>query len=802
MATDISIQSLFPSVQKNTLSDPNQMTFVGIDFGTSTTVVSVALRDSKGIQVTPVWMNQKFADGAVMSSEKVPTVIAWYNQQLLIGKGAADLKYRLKKGANVWYSFKMELGEDVGAKYFNSELGQNTPFPLLNPKDAVKLFFKYLKVQIDRYIQQNSLPANVQYAVSIPASFEANQRKELIDALAENDISLNKQALIDEPNAAFLSFVQASVNEGHPLLLPDDDNPTILVFDFGAGTCDVSILELGKDINGVYSKNLSISKFEKLGGDDIDRLIATDYLLPQLLADNNQDEENFRTPEKKRIINQLLKFAEQLKIQICEKVALQMNQFELPELAFSKKIEVVNANLTIDTRCGQLFLSQAKLSYVQFAEIMEHFLDQNRLSAYYSNYSDEEFNNIFSSINTALEKANLSNEQIDYVLFIGGSSKNPYLQSKLNEYFKDSDLLIPRELQNHVSAGAAIHSLIYNGFGKNIIQPITSEPLLVITRNNLPKVLLRAGTHIPCEKIVVDDLVTQQGQKTIELPICLGNVNKILYNIKINSDSLSGFDANTPIKLEIEINTDKLLIVKATAAGKSISVEPMNPFANKELSSAERIILAAEREANLQTLRNGGKPTEKSLSTLVEAYEKAGNYLRAAETLELQNEIYPNKINLNKIALLYDCAGFDSKQLEYFEKAYKMNRNSTTASNFALTIKYIHPGKYRDALEDAISLNKDNPVALYELGKLLEKENNQKGKEMVERSFVLLKEKFERNCLSDADYSWLSSIASYLGHHDFANEVRNSEPDETLEDRLYNKNNLVSSKLSSDITTL
>ena len=131
-----------------------------------------------------------------------------------------------------------------------------------------------------------------------------------------------------------------------------------------------------------------------------------------------------------------------------------------------------------------------------------------------------------------------------------------------------------------------------------------------------------------------------------------------------------------------------------------------------------------------------------------------------------------------------------------------MNRNSTTASNFALTIKYIHPGKYRDALEDAISLNKDNPVALYELGKLLEKENNPKGKEMVERSFVLLKEKFERNCLSDADYSWLSSIASYLGHHDFANEVRNSKPDETLEERLYNKNNLASSKFSSDITTL
>ena len=127
----------------------------------------------------------------------------------------------------------MELGEDVGAKYFDSELGQNSLFPLLNPKDAAKLFFQYLKVQIDRYIQQHNLPTNVQYAISIPASFEANQRKELIEALSENNISLNKQSLIDEPNAAFLSFVQAKSKEDNPLILPDGDNPNVLVFDFG-----------------------------------------------------------------------------------------------------------------------------------------------------------------------------------------------------------------------------------------------------------------------------------------------------------------------------------------------------------------------------------------------------------------------------------------------------------------------------------------------------------------------------------------------------------------------------------------
>lgn len=800
MATDINIQSLFPLVQKSTSLDPNQTTFVGIDFGTSTTVASVAFRSNEGIQIKPIWINQKLIDNTIMSSEKVPTVIAWYNQLLLIGTGAADLKYQLKKGSNVWYSFKMELGEDVGAKYFNSELDSNSPFPLLNPKDATKLFFQYLKAQIERYILQNNLPTNVQYAVSIPASFEANQRKELIEALAENNISLNKQALIDEPNAAFLSFVQASANDGSPLILPEGDQPKILVFDFGAGTCDVSILELGKNINGVYSKNLSISKFEKLGGDDIDRLIATEYLFPQLLEENNQKEENFRTPEKKRIINQLLKFAEQLKIKICESVALQMYDFNLPELAFSEKVEYINANLTIDTRNGPLFLSKAKLSYEEFDEVMSHFLDQDNFSSYFSDYSDEEFNNIFHSIQTALEKSNLDYDEIDYVLFIGGSSKNPYVQAKLNEFFEESDLLIPRDLQTHVSAGAAIHSLIYNGFGKNIIQPITSEPLLVITKNDIPKILLRAGIQIPCEKIVIDDLVAEKGQKAIELPICLGNVNKMLYNIKIVSDSLNGFEENTPIQLELEINADKLLIAKATAAGKTISVEPMNPFANKELSSEERIIFAAEKEANLQAARNGGKPTEKSLSNLSKAYEKAGNYLRAAETLELQNEIYPSRYNLNQIALLYDRAGYDSKALEYFEKAYRMNRNSITASNFALTIKHLHPQKYRDALEDAISLNKDNTTALYELGKLLENEGNPQGKEMINRSFQLLKEKFETNSLSECNYGWLASIAKYLGNYDFANEVINTKPDNTLEDRLYDKNNLASSKMNFNLT--
>ena len=462
MASEITIHSLFPAIRNSQVTKPVidifNTTFIGIDFGTSTTVVSIATinKETREIITNPIWLNQKLYDGTIMSSEKIPTVIAWYHNQLLVGQGAADLKYSLKKGINVWYSFKMELGEDLGSKYYSSELDRNSATPILTPRDAAKIFFQYLKAQIDRYVKTNGLPLNIQYAVSIPASFEANQRKELIYALEQNGIAINKQSLIDEPNAAFLSYVQMSSYENNPLTIPDNDNPKVLVFDFGAGTCDISILELGKDLKGIYSKNLSISKFVKLGGDKIDELIAINYLYPRLLEANGKKDDDYRTPERKRIITQLLKASEQLKILICENIALQMSHRVLPEKALSEEFVSIGGNIEIDTRKGNIKLAEPKLSYKEFHKVMNIFLKSAAIVPYRMEKIEDEFISIFSPINSALKKANLSKDEIDYVLFIGGSSKNPYVQAALKEYFNESELLIPRDLQTHVSIGAAM----------------------------------------------------------------------------------------------------------------------------------------------------------------------------------------------------------------------------------------------------------------------------------------------------------------------------------------------------------
>lgn len=98
--------------------------------------------------------------------------------------------------------------------------------------------------------------------------FEANQRKDLLDALTVNEMKVSKQALIDEPNAAFISYAVSRAAEGRPMFISPDYNSKVLIFDFGGGTCDISVLEIGQSANGFFSKNIAISKFTRLGGDD------------------------------------------------------------------------------------------------------------------------------------------------------------------------------------------------------------------------------------------------------------------------------------------------------------------------------------------------------------------------------------------------------------------------------------------------------------------------------------------------------------------------------------------------------
>lgn len=773
-------------------------TFVGIDFGTSTTVVSIATKESgeEKIKTLPIKLTQILEDGTIYQSEKLPSVIAWYNGRLLVGEGASNLKYTLTKGKNIWFSFKMEIGEDLGAKYYNSEVGDMEGVKIRNQKDCVRVFFMYLNILIKKYCQDNGLSDNIMYAVSIPASFEANQRKELMEALESNGMNISKQSLIDEPNAAFISYVHDSEESEKPLLISPHYNSNVLVFDFGGGTCDISILEIGKSTNGLYSKNIAISKFTKLGGDDVDRYITFKYILPRFFEANNVSDDDFITKERQYIATQLYKVSERLKILLCKKISNQMYQLEIPDYIKSNSDKAsITIPVSVETKKGLLTQSEFFLSIKELVEVMSVFMKSSLIPS--SIKGQEEYNNIFMPIESAIKKANVCKSEIDYVLLIGGSAQNPFIQEALKKYFDDSEILVPQDLQTHVSKGAAIHSLLMNGINKCIIQPITSEPIFVITKDTTNKVLIPAGTTIPCDTVVIDDLIpTKDHQEAIELPICVGNENKMLFNLKITRDG--GFLTTAQVTLALEITADKLLLAKAHCMGVSCMVEPQNPFANKELSTEERIVLRAEREANIETERNGGIPTKNCLISLRKAYEDAGNDFKAAETLEQQNEIYPNPEEYNLIGVYYHNSGNRDKAIDFFERALDHNPNDYWANfNLGNTLFYRDLKRARQYLNKAYELNPFEPCINILLGRLDKREGKEsEAKEKFQIAYDKYEQKWKANLFYNSDYGWFASVAEELGKKDKAYEIRSAKP-KIEQTTYYDEENLTQTRTKS-----
>ena len=793
--SNLTIKKLLPIKTSNQLTQNFQMdtTYIGIDFGTSTTVVSLAYFDtsSSTILAKSIELNQKLYDGTIYNSYKIPTMVAWYNQKLLVGEGANLLKLKLKQGKNLWYSFKMELGEDVGYKYPQSELN-NERIKILNPKDVTRIFFKYLKVQIEKYTKEHNLPPNIEYAVSIPASFEANQRKDLIDSLHDNGMMKDKQALIDEPNAAFLSYVSDPQLKSEISIL--EDYPTnLLVFDFGAGICDISILEIGYNPKGFYSKNLSISRFEALGGNDIDKLIAKDILLPQFLKENKVEESFFKRKDiEQHILPKLEKSAELLKISTSKELALLLERRGLNQLLNKNSSISLHNTITIKSRKGSFTLSNPTLTYKEFFEINESFISEDNPKS----------KNIYSPIRSALKKAHLEKHDIDYLLFIGGSAKNPLIQKSLKEYFDESEHLIPKDLQAHVSQGASIHSMIFNGFNKNIIEPITSEPIIIIIKNGndeTVQTVLKAGTIIPCESIIIDNLQVQKNnQKIIEIPICVGNKSRLLHNIKVESPDKKGFTLDMKIELKININSDKRMHVEATVNEKRVKVKPLNPFSNAEISFRDRKKFEAEKEFNKEVASNHGEASLNTLRKLKNEYEQLGLDLNVAEILEEMYDKFNNG-SLNNIGVAYSNAGDKEKALAFYMRAMEEEPSAVTAFNIALKYKYNNKEEYQSWLNKSLEINPTYNDSLYLYGVyLIDNFEEKKGYELIERAFDSFKSEYENGYFSSNIY-WFISCAKYLKKYDYAIELeeknfkKSSDDFNSSED--YNSDNLTTVKI-------
>jgi len=300
----------------------------------------------------------------------------------------------------------------------------------------------------------------------------------------------------------------------------------------------------------------------------------------------------------------------------------------------------------------------------------------------------------------------------------------------------------------------------------------------------------------PLHILLINLMPTKDHQEVIELPICVGSINKMLFNLKITRDG--GFLTTAQVTLALEITADKLLLAKAQCMGVSCMVEPQNPFANKELSTEERIVLHAEREANIATERNGGIPTKNCLITLRKAYEDAGNDFKAAETLEQQNELYPNPEDYNLIGVYYNNSGNIDKAIEFYEKALEYNPNNVYANfNLGHTLFYRDSLKSRQYLNKAYELDPKHPCTNIMLGRLDKIEGNEAvARAKFQVAYDVYEQRWKSNSLHSSDYGWYASAAEELGKRDKAYEIRSAKPqiDQT---NYYDEENLTQTRIKS-----
>lgn len=775
----------------------SKATYVGIDFGTSTTVVSVMRPndETQGMSAEPIPITQWTETGLQIDDHLVPTCLAWVGEKLLVGQGAARLKSELTEGRNVWSSFKMKLGIDLGPQYPNTDLVHGRGSVVIErPRDAATAFFGYIREAVEDYVQEQGLPPRIYYAVSVPAAFEANQRQDLILALADAGIPVEESSLIDEPNSAFLSYlVEMEINTTGRRFFDSlvEKERRVLVFDFGAGTCDISLLEVKVENERLSSRNLAISKFIALGGDDIDLAIARQILLPQL-CQGKTPTDIFTTNDLESVVLPRLKpEAEGLKIQ-CSRMAEDGGYRTLADLR--QQVAVIRGKPVppIKVREERWELSEPKISLKEFADIIAPFLAD-------PSTSNEEVHgqtpSVLEPISSAIEKADMKCDDLDMVLFIGGSSENPVVRATIEEHMgRFVDCVTPRDLRAHVSQGAAVHSLFVYGLGSELISPITSEPIYVVTRDEGLELVLQAGIPVPSPDIAVTELrIDRKDQRKVELPFCVSGKEKILGIVSIRAPSSPGyFNAGETVRLSCTITRDKLLKVRVRIGNTSLTAQIMNPLANAELTPRNRSLLKARQALNESILAGKGRPSVTTLLTYADAAGKARRWREAAEVMEAVERLEPERNLATNISYNYSMADDRVRTDRWSTVAYERSPDSLTAYNFALSrLKSGDDDEYEALMEESLRLNPEYHATLTVYGHYLKDQGDPRGMELIEKAYELLSNELSLGILNEQDYFRLSEVAGTLGKEKTLKDLRDYKDKRGQDEELYREEHLV-----------
>ena len=509
---------------KNDEDEDKDEYVIGIDLGTRFSCVSV-------------WRNKKFEIICdQFGNRTIPSMIAFYKSAKLVGHNALAMKDI--NPLNTINDIKRIIGRRIDDPMIE-QIKKLLPYEIIDDEST----YHNILVQLDKsdsslthkkIYRPEEICAHIlieikrmastylgrpitQAVITVPARFNDAQRQATLDAAKIAGLDVLK--IINEPTAAALAYGLGSrkwANKGG----------NVLIYDLGAGTLDISLM----NINNGNFRVLSVDGNIHLGGEDIDYLIMNHVMIA------------FKKQHKIR----------ELKISKLSQVKLKNSVENAKKILSSTDKAVI---------CVDDFCNNRKLYHVLTREIFEMI-------------SNEFFIMCVKPLNSILKSAKMSKTDIDEIILVGGSTRIPKIQSLILDFFSNTKIkylnksLNPDEV---VSAGASIYGYIIthkdDPFSKNLVLfDITPLSLGVETLQNQMTVIIPRNTTIPTKKIKVFSTDTDD-QDNVQIKIFEGERKLTKNNFHVGTFELTGFEKGPrgypTIRITFHIDINGILQVTA-----------------------------------------------------------------------------------------------------------------------------------------------------------------------------------------------------------------------------------------------
>lgn len=659
----------------NNLSKLVSGVYYGIDLGTTHTVISSidvgdVVPGSKKLPVKLLTIPQHSPlefDGSD-ESEMVASIIGVNDEgRMFVGNKLYLLKGHpgFVKDKNLFYHWKLDLGLSVKPLYKDAARD--------DLDDASKVAGKILNYCRLNHLGEDLTWENV--VVTVPASFQANQRQDVLKAIEYASIKKDNQMLIDEPNAAFIGYLNdASDEEKRNLFSAAQGN--VLVVDFGGGTCDLSVLRINRPYNmQLKISNLAISRYNDLGGQDIDSMIAELYLLPQFLKSSDYD---FSSEELEEVIlPQLCVIAEKLKIDLSRTIGARYTSYNnIPEESDLKS--TIN-NQTIVLANREFRVAEFSLEFNQFYSVNSHLFTNNE---YQLQVVDKIIQSVPSVIKDILNKSSLRFTDIDNILFVGGSIQNLIFVKETMMLFEESTALIPGRSDLLIAKGAAVYSFYKNALGIELLQPISSDTIGVVLHNTSFYPIIDAGVGLPVSVSLPHFTTQSDFQSEVSIPFCVNTEENIVGELVFNLPRILSKD--DVIEIRADLSLDKVFSVEVYVGDVLLGKKTlMNPSVLANVSKEERKLQEMLMGLDEAKRTNNTGKERGIIHNLVYEYYNIGNYVRAGSLSEEWMRKYDKaSVSMNNMAFCsYNNLGNRRKAKHYLDNGLKYSPNNR-ALNF------------------------------------------------------------------------------------------------------------------------